>query len=175
MEKRIEIFQEFQKKKVLGEAKQSAFFRDNYRIRNALKEIHCLCLQNKQNKTMFVSTWRVAIEFICLLQKLSCKITQLKYDFKGQKIIIKTIKFFFHLMKNFQLVVKAKNDFQKKLLISPLLEIKDFVAKSSVNVSSKIIIFRFLKIILIKLRFQKYVTEFGDLCNLIRQKIDPIN
>lgn len=164
--KRVEVVNNFQKQKAEKEVKQSIFFRDNFKVRTALKEILGLQRQSHANRNMFVLGWKSIICFFKTVRKMVSKTNETRFKFHQRKMKIRQIIIFFRKLAEAERVGKLRRQaIAKQGLVNGFRTLhgtQSVVGRQGLAT----VIGGLLKQVLGKLTLQKTLNSYSNFCKL---------
>lgn len=169
--KRLEVVNTFQKQKAEKEVKQSIFFRDNFKVRTALKQILGLQRQSYANRVMFVLGWKSIVYFFKTVRKMISKTNETRFKFHQRRMKIRQIIVFFRKLSEAERSGKLRRQVVSKQAFvngfRTLLGTQAVVGKQG----STVVVGGLLKRVLEKLTLQKTLNSYSSFCELKRCQI----
>lgn len=166
--RRVEHVQSFQKKKAENEIKQSIFFRDNFHVRTALKEVQSVLQQSHNNRANFATAWLATINLFRGLKRMSNRVHENKTEFQGDKVKLRLILLFFSKLVNADILGKAgRVVLSKRAFVNGLNSLEGthtLVARAGFQQVVGVLLQRLLT----RLTLSKAMNKFATHCELTR-------
>lgn len=134
---RVKVVHEFQRQKAENEVKQSVFFRDNYYVRNALKNMNECVHQTNQNRSDFAIFWFSFLRLVVFFKKITLTMKKVKAKMVQAKINARLINLFFLKVRQNTFLNRNNTMNSSKNIFRAFFHIKSNLAKSNEKVVCK--------------------------------------